>query len=178
MKMLLDYSPLAIFFAAYSLGGIYVATGALMASLWVAFLLHRAVLGSWSKTYLWVALLATVLGALTLYLRDPGFIKLKPTIIFGALSLALLGSHFVGDKVLLARMPQQLVVAPDAVWRRLNFAWGLYFAACAALNLYVAHHFSEATWVKFKVVGFTALSFVFALAQAPVLSRYIVAEEK
>ena len=178
MKLLLDYSPLGVFLVSYYLGGIYVATGALMASLWLAFFLHRALLGAWSKTYLWIAVVATVLGALTLYLRDPGFIKLKPTIIYGGLAAALLGSHFVGDKVLLARLPQQVVVAPDSTWRKLNFAWALFFAFCAALNLYVAHHYSEATWVKFKVIGFTVLPFLFALAQAPFIARYVVAEQK
>jgi intracellular septation protein len=178
MKLLLDYSPLGAFLLAYWLGDIYIATAALMVTLWLAFFAHRAMLGNWSKTYLWVALVATVLGALTLYLRDPGFIKLKPTIIYGGLALALLGSHFVGDKVLLARMPQQLVVAPDAIWRKLNFAWAMFFAGCAALNLYVAHHFSEAAWVKFKVVGFTVLPLLFALAQAPFLARYVVDEAK
>ena len=51
-------------------------------------------------------------------------------------------------------------------------------AGCAALNLYVAHHFSEATWVKFKVIGFTALPFLFALGQAPFIARYVVEEPK
>ncbi|HZP11430.1 MAG TPA: inner membrane-spanning protein YciB [Nevskiaceae bacterium] len=178
MKPLLDFSPLAVFLLSYWLGGIYVATGALMVSLWIAFFLHRALFGSWSRISLWVAIVATVLGGLTVYLRDPGFIKLKPTIIYGVFAVALLGSHFIGDKVLLARMPQQVVVAPDALWRKLNFAWALFFAGCAALNLYVAHHYSEAAWVKFKVIGFTVLPFVFALAQAPFLSRYVVAEPK
>ncbi len=178
MKLLLDYSPLAAFMAAYYLGGIYVATGVLIASLWIAICLHRVVFGKWSKTYLWVAIVATVLGSLTLYLRDPVFIKLKPTIVYGVISIALLGSHFVGDRVLLARLPQKLLVMPDTAWRKVNVAWALFFAACAALNLYVAQNFAEVTWVKFKVIGFTVLPMLFALANAPFLGRYIVEEPK
>ena len=33
------------------------------------------------------------------------------------------------------------------------------------LNIYVAYNFSEATWVKFKVFGLMALTFVFMVAQ-------------
>jgi intracellular septation protein len=178
MKLALDYSPLVAFFLAYYFGDIYVATGVLMATLWLVFFTHRLAFGQWSKTYLWVGLIATVLGALTLYLRDPAFIKLKPTIVYGVLSAALIASHFVGDKVLVARLPQQVLVMPDAVWRRVNLAWAFFFAGCAVLNLYVAHQFSEATWVKFKVVGFTVLPFLFALANAPFLSRYLIEEPR
>src|ERR1043165_2976399 len=171
MKLALDYSPLAAFLAAYYFGGIYLATGVLMAALWIALLLHRALFGAWSKTYLWVAIVATVLGGLTLYLRDPAFIKLKPTIVYGMMSAALLASHFIGDKVLLARLPQQILVMPDPTWRKLNLAWAAFFAGCAVLNYYVAHHYAEATWVKFKVIGFTVLPLMFALATAPFIAR-------
>jgi intracellular septation protein len=178
MKLALDYSPLVAFLAAYYLGGIYVATGVLMATLWFALFAHRLAFGQWSKIYLWVAAVATVLGGLTLYLRDPAFIMLKPTIVYGVLSAALLASHVIGDKVLLARLPQHVLVMPDTTWRKLNLAWAMFFAGCAVLNLYVAHNFSEATWVKFKVIGFTVLPILFALANAPFLSRYVVEEPR
>jgi intracellular septation protein len=75
--------------------------------------------------------------------------------------------------VLLARIPQDVIALPEPVWRKVNLAWALFFLGCAALNWYVAHHYDEATWVKFKTFGFTALTFVFLLAHAPFLSRYL-----
>jgi intracellular septation protein len=66
---------------------------------------------------------------------------------------------------------------PDSMWRRVNLAWVVFFIGCAVLNLYVATHFSEATWVKVKAFGFTALMFVFLLLHAPFLSKYFVEPE-
>ena len=176
--MLLDFFPAAAFLLAYYWGGIYVATGVLIGSLITVVLAYRVLHQRWHKVHLWVTAVATVLGGLTIYLHDPSFIKLKPTLVYGTFCLVLLGSHMVGDRVLLARIPQNAVVMPDTVWRKVNFAWAVFFGCCAALNLYVAHHYDEATWVKFKVIGFTVLPMLFALAHVPFLGRYVVAEQK
>lgn len=173
MKFLLDYAPALLFFAAYFLFDIYAATAVLIVAAIALVLVYRFWQGHWHKSHLVVAVLATVLGGLTLAIHDPAFIKLKPTAVYGVFALALLGSHLVGDRVLLARIPQKTFVFPEPVWRRVNLAWALFFLGCAALNWYVAAHYDEATWVKFKTFGFTALIFVFLVAHAPFLSRYL-----
>jgi intracellular septation protein len=173
VKFLLDYAPALLFFAAYFLYDIYVATAALMVSAILLVLIYRVWQKHWHKSHMVVAVLATVLGGLTLLIQDPVFIKFKPSAVYGVFALALLGSHLVGERVLLARIPQKTFTFPEPVWRRVNLAWGLFFLACAALNWYVAGHYDEATWVKFKTFGFTALTFVFLLAHAPFLSRYL-----
>lgn len=173
MKFLLDYAPALLFFAAYVLFDIYVATATLIVAAIALVLIYRAWQKRWHKSHLVVAALATVLGGLTLAIHDPVFIKFKPTAVYGMFALALLGSHFVGERVLLARIPQKTFSFPEPVWRKVNLAWALFFLLCAALNWYVAGHYDEATWVKFKTFGFTALTFVFLLAHAPFLSRYM-----
>ena len=174
MNALIDLSPAVLFFAAYVYGGLYVATTvlivAMLAMVSVTWLRTRRV----PKMQLGIAIIVTILGGLTLWLRNPEFIKFKPTAIYGAFALALLGSHFIGDKVLLARIPQKNIVLPDPIWRRVNLAWVAFFAFCAVLNLYVAATYSEATWVKVKSFGFTGLMFAFLLLHAPFLSRYLV----
>ncbi len=173
MKFLLDYAPALVFFAAYFLYDIYVATAALIVAAIALVLVYRAWQKRWHKSHLVVAVLATVLGGLTLAIHDPAFIKFKPTAVYGVFGLALLGSHVIGARVLLARIPQTTFAFPEPVWRKVNFAWGLFFLGCAALNFYVAGHYDEATWVKFKTFGFTALMLVFLLAHAPFLARYL-----
>lgn len=173
MKFLLDYAPALLFFAAYFLFGIYVATAALIVAAIALVLVYRLWQKRWHQSHLVVAVLATVLGGLTLAIHDPVFIKFKPTAVYGVFALALLGSHFVGKRVLLARIPQQTFAFPEPVWRKVNLAWALFFLLCAVLNGYVAGHYDEATWVKFKTFGFTALTFLFLLAHAPFLSRYM-----
>ena len=176
LKLLLDYFWAPLFLGAYAYGGIYLATEVLIASTLAMVALWWLWKREWNKTYLVLALVTAVLGGTTLYLRDPAFIKLKPTVVYGVFAAALLGSHFVGKQVLLARLPQKTLSLPDPVWRKVNFAWGLYFVGCAALNWYVASHFDEATWVKVKVFGFTSLTFVFAMAHIPFLWRYLPQE--
>ena len=115
-----------------------------------------------------------MLGGITLAFRNPDFIKLKPSIVYGIFAIALLGSHFIGDKVLLQRLPQKMLVMPDALWKRVNLAWALFFVFCAVLNYVVAHHFEEAMWVKLKLFGFSLLMLVFMLAHLPFVNRYLV----
>ena len=178
MKFLLDFAPALLFFAAYFLAGIYVATATLIAATVLLVLVYRLWQDRWHKSHVVVAILATVLGGLTLAIHDPVFIKFKPTAVYAVFALALLGSHFIGKRVLLARIPQDAIALPDPVWRNVNLAWALFFLGCAVLNWYVAGHYDEATWVKFKTFGFTVLMFVFLLAHAPFLSKYFPEEAR
>jgi intracellular septation protein len=174
MKLMIDWGPFALFGLTYfGSRDIYAATIVLMASLWIALALDGLTTRRLNKVLLTVAIAASILGGLTLRLRDPMFIQLKPTLVYGVFALICLGSQFIGDKVLMERLAQSALILPDAVWRRLNLAWALFFAGCAALNFYVAQHFAEATWVKFKIIALTVLPFAFALAQTPFLLRYI-----
>lgn len=173
MNLLLDLSPALLFFGTYAALGIYPATAVLIVALFAVVAIYWLRQRRLHKMHLVTALAAALFGGLTLYLRNPAFIKLKPTVVYGLLSAVLLASHFVGKRVLLARIPQQAIRLPEPVWRRVNFAWVLFFALCAALNLYVASHFSERVWVGFNTFGFTGLTLVFLLAHAPFLSRYV-----
>lgn len=177
MSTLIDLVPTALFFLTYVYAGLYPAVSVLIAAMLAMVALSWWRTGRIPKMQLAVTGVVTVLGGLTLWLRNPAFIKFKPTAIYGGIALALLTSHYIGEKVLLARMPQKIVVMPDAVWRRVNLAWAAFFVFCAALNLYVAANFSEATWVKIKVFGFTGMTFAFLLLHAPFLARYLVEEE-
>ena len=173
MNLVLNYAPAFLFLGAYLSGDIYLATKVLIASLVLVVLIFRLWKGEWHKMHIAVAAIAGALGGLTLYLHNPTFIKYKPSAVYTLFAAALFASHFVGDKVLLARIPQQVIALPDLLWRRINLAWSLFFLFCAALNLYVAFNFDEATWVKFKAFGFTGLMFVFLLAHLPFVMRYL-----
>ncbi|WP_293000624.1 septation protein IspZ [Nevskia sp.] len=174
MNAVLDLIPAILFFAAYKFYDLFVATAVLVVALlvMVGFTYFRT--GKVPKLQLAVAGVAVVMGGLTLYFHNATFILYKPTVLYGAFSLALLASHVIGDRVILQRLPQKALVMPDRLWRRVNFAWALFFAFCAVLNIYVALNYSEDVWVKVKAFGFTALMFVFMLAHIPFLSRHFV----
>lgn len=173
MNILISYGPALLFLAAYFYGGIYLATQVLIISLFAVVGLHWLWKREIHKMHLGVAIVAGVLGGLTLYLHDPVFIKYKPSAIYTAFALVLFGSHFIGDRVALARLGSSTLDLPDALWRKINIAWALFFLFCAVLNVYVAASFDEATWVKFKTFGFTALMFVFMVAHLPFVSKHL-----
>lgn len=172
MNALIDLLPVVLFGAAYFLRGIYTATAVLIAACFAVVLISWLRTRKVPKMQLFTALLAAVFGGMTIYLHNPEFIKIKFSLVYLLFAIAMLGSHFIGDKVLLARIPQDAIKLPDAVWRRLSLAWVIYFLLLAAVNLYIAENFSEAFWVKFKLAC-VFLPVVFMLLQAPFLARYL-----
>lgn len=173
MKMLLDYLAIAAFAAAYYWRDIYFATVVLIVALFIQFGLTWLLTRQLPKMLLAGALLALVMGGITLALRDPTFIKLKPTVLYGVFALALIASQFIGDKPIIQRLLAANLALPDSVWRRLNLMWAGFFVFSGALNLYVAFSFAEQVWVNFKLFGMLGVTLVFVLAQGIYLSRYL-----
>ncbi|GAB1393514.1 septation protein A [Rhodocyclaceae bacterium] len=177
MKFLFDLFPVILFFAAYKFADIYVATGVAIAATvgqiaWVHFR-HGKV-----DKMLWVSLgLIVVFGGMTLILRDPTFIKWKPTILYWIFATALLGSILFFKKNLIRSMLEQQVALPEPLWMKLNLAWVAFFAFMGGLNLYVAKHYDEATWVNFKLFGGMGLMFAFIILQGVLLAPYIPDEK-
>ncbi len=181
MKFLYDLFPLLLFFAAFKLYDIYVATAVAIAASVVQvagfWLRHRRV----ETVHLVTLGVIAVFGGLTLWLRDDTFIKWKPSLVYWILAALMLGSQFVGKKKLMQRMLDGHVALPDAVWSRLNLGWGLFFVILGALNVYVAFYYGldldddarRAIWVNFKVFGLLGLTLVFVVVQAFYMARHI-----
>ncbi len=176
MKFLFDLFPVALFFIAFKLFDIYVATAvAIAASLsqigWLK-LRRRKV-----DTMLWVSLaIVVVFGGATLALHDETFIKWKPTVLYWMFGVVLAASQLGFRRNLMRAMLAEQVRMPDFAWRRLNWSWVGFFAFMGAANLWVAYSFPTDTWVSFKLFGGMGMLLLFVLLQALYLSRYI--EEK
>ena len=176
MKFLFDLFPIILFFATYKFAGIYAATAVAIAATlvqvgWVKFR-HGKV-----DTMLWISLgLIVFFGGATLLLRDPTFIKWKPTVLYWLFAAVLLVSATVLRKNLIRKMLEVQVTLPDPLWGRLNLAWVAFFALMGAANLHVAFTYSEETWVNFKLFGGMGLMLAFIVAQGMFLARYV--EEK
>ena len=176
MKFFLDFFPILLFFGAYQAWDIYVATAVAVAAAALQVGWQRLRHGRVEKMQAITLGLLIVFGGLTLLLHDPVFIKWKPTVVNWLFAVAFLVTAYVGERSLLQRMMGHAVTLPDAVWRRLNWAWIGFFAAMGALNLVVAYQFSEDIWVKFKLFGLMGLTLVFVLAQAPYLAKHMESE--
>ena len=173
MKLLTDFFPLLLFFVFYRLYDIYVATQVLMGAMLLQLLLMRLLQRPIEKMH-WITLgLVWAFGALTLGLHDPRFIMWKPTVINWLFAAALLLSEWFMARGILQRMLATVAEFPVGVVRRLNHAWALFLFSVGLLNLYVAYHFSESTWVDFKLFGLTGLSLVFILGQSLYLARHM-----
>lgn len=178
MKFLFDLFPVILFFAAYKFTDIFVATGVAIAATiaqiaWVRFR-HGKV-----EKMLWVSFgLIVVFGGMTLLLRDPTFIKWKPTVLYWLFAAVLLGSALFLRRNLIRAMLEQQVALPDPVWVRLNLSWVGFFTVMGGLNLYVAYHYSEADWVSFKLFGGMGLMLLFIVAQGLMLAKYVDQTEK
>ena len=155
----------------YQLDGIYSATAALMGTT----LLQVSIVWLWKrqleKRLLWMLAIVIICGSATLFFHNSLFIKWKPTLFNWALGFVLLGSHLFTDKNLIERMTGQYLHLPHHINKRLFWIWLSYFFTVGALNLWVAYHFSEATWVNYKLwsaMAFTlAISVVTAIIVAP-----------
>ncbi|PLY12016.1 MAG: septation protein A [Sedimenticola sp.] len=173
MKFLTDFFPILLFFIAYKMYDIYVATAVAIASSAIqvgfAWFRHRKV----EKMHLITLLLLVVFGGMTLLLRDPVFIKWKPTVVNILFGMAFIGSQFIGEKNIIERMMGHAVELPSIAWTRLNMAWSLFFFAMAATNLFVAYNFSEETWVNFKLFGMLGMTFLFVIIQSIYIARHI-----
>ena len=177
-SMLFDFIPVLLFFIAFKLYGIYVATtvGIVVTALQVV--LTRIFRRHFDKQQLVTLAVFVVFGGMTLYFHNPIFVKWKPTLVFGIFGIVFLGSQFIGNKPLIQRMLEKLLegqshTIPEKVWKKLNVAWALFFLALASVNLYVAYSFSTDAWVNFKVYGIMGILLAFSFIQAIYLTRYM-----
>jgi len=178
MKFLFDLFPIILFFIAYKMYDIYVATavaiGAAMLQTGLYWLKHR----KFEKMHIITLGILIVFGGLTLALHDPLFIKWKPTVVNWLFGVVFLASSFIGKTTLVERMMGHAIQAPAPVWSRLNMAWVMFFLFMGLINLYVAFNFSEDTWVNFKLFGMMGLTLLFVFAQAFYLGRYMETSEE
>ena len=190
MKFLFDVFPVILFFAAFKLWDIYVATAVAIG----ATFLQIGALASFRKKIdpmLWASLgIIVVFGGATLALRDETFIKWKPTVLYWLFGAALAGGELLFRKNLIRAMLGAQLQLPEAAWAKLNWSWIGFFAFMGAANLYVAFAFSEGfcsnvvdvvaknncendVWVTFKLFGGIGLMLLFVLGQALFLARYM-----
>jgi intracellular septation protein len=82
MHFLADYFPLILFFVAFKVSGIYVATGVAIAASVIQIAYFRWRRGRVATIH-WLSLaIIVVFGGATLLLHDETFIKWKPTVLY------------------------------------------------------------------------------------------------
>ncbi|MFN8829329.1 MAG: septation protein A [Labrys sp. (in: a-proteobacteria)] len=192
LKLVLEMGPLAVFFLANSRpqlfvpalsaifpahlfdgkeGGIFTATAVFMIATLTALAVNYALVRRLPIMPLVSGVVVVVFGGLTLFLHDDLFIKLKPTIVNTLFGSILLGGLYFGRSLLTYVLDAVFDLTPEG-WRILTLRWGLFFFFLAILNEVVWRNFSTDFWVSFKVFGVMPITFIFAAAQVPLLTRH------
>jgi intracellular septation protein len=173
MKLLIDFFPIALFFAAFKIWDIYVATGvAIVATIaqiaWLRYSNGKV------EPMQWLSLGIIVLfGGATILAHDDTFIKWKPTVLYWLMGGALAAGLLVFRKNLMKSLMGAQLELPDSAWRAMTWSWIAFFAVMGVLNLWVAFNFSLDAWVNFKLFGGLGLMAVFVIGQAIFLGRYV-----
>lgn len=168
----LDFGPLLIFFLVYKFVGIIPGTAAFMAAILVAVIISKWKIGKISPMLWLSAVLVMGFGALTIYFNDPSFIQIKPTIIYTGFAV-ILGVGLLRGKAMLKYLLQAAYEGlSDEGWLKLSRNWAIFFVFMAILNEAMRMTMSFDLWLTLKVWGVTILSFIFAIANVPMLMRH------
>ena len=183
MKFLFDFFPLVAFLIAFYIPedreqGVYLGVQVMIVATLIQIIAYWLFTRKFEKMHVITLILTVVLGGAPLLLKDVRFFKWKPTAVNWIFALVFIGSQFIGKKPIIRRMMDHAISVPDEIWTKLNLAWAGFFIFAGTINLYVAYNFSTEFWVNFKVYGLLGLTFIFAIAQAVYMSRYIKEEKE
>ena len=191
LKLVLELGPLLVFFFANARGAwiaervpfladiggpIFVGTACFMIATAIALSVSWALTRTLPIMPLLSGIIVLVFGALTLWLQDEIFIKVKPTIINTMFGVILLGGLFF-KKSFLGYVFDSAFRLDAEGWRILTMRWGLYFLIMAVVNEFIWRNFSTDFWIAFKVWGNLPLSIVFTIMQLPLMRRHALPEE-
>ncbi len=177
VKMAFDFGPLVLFFFANSYGGIFFATAAFMVAVVAALAVQYMMVRKIPIVPVVTAAIVLAFGALTLWLHDETFIKMKPTIIYSIFAAILFVGLATGRPLFELVLDGAFHMTHEG-WNKLTWRWAFFFLALAILNEIIWRSVSTDTWVAFKTFGFLPLTLVFALAQAPIFIRYAIKAPK
>ncbi|MET3793792.1 septation protein A [Aquamicrobium terrae] len=190
LKLALELGPLLVFFFANSRGEwlagkfplladfggpIFIATGLFMAATAIALAASWLLTRTLPVMPLVSGIVVLVFGALTLYLQDELFIKMKPTIVNTLFGVTLLGGLAFG-KSLLGYVLESAFRLDAEGWRKLTLRWGVFFLFLAVVNEIVWRLFSTDFWVAFKVWGIMPITILFTMSQMPLIMRHSLDE--
>ena len=173
LRPTVDYGPLGVFFAAYCVYDILIATGAMLGATVVALSLSFILTRRVAVTTLVTSAMILVFGGLTLWLSDESYLKLQSTLINCGFSLILFAAVAFGWPVLRALFGPAMPMSDDG-WRILSLRFALFFAGMAAANEAIARLLPTTLWVDWNVFGQTGATLGFLALQLPLLNRHLL----
>lgn len=176
-RLILDFAPLVVFLYGYKTRGPIFGTELFMVAIVIAMLASRLRFGRISPL-LWISgVMVLVFGGLTIWLHDPRFIQMKPTIYYASLAAALFFGQATGRPMLKLVLEQAYPGLTERGWSLLSRNWAWFFVAMAIANEIVRHALGFDAWLKYKVWAVIPATVIFAASQIPMLLRHGLSDD-
>ena len=183
-QIAVDFGPVAIFMIAYNLAhrganpdqAIFIATGVFMAATLAAFVYAMFVQKRVPPMLIVTAVVVSIFGGLTIWLHNPVFIKIKPTIINLLFATAIFGGLAVKQNVWKILFEGTFEL-PERIWTILAVRYGLFFIFLAGLNEFIWRSFSESFWANFKFLGVMPITLAFVALNIPLVMKHMSHDE-
>ena len=190
LKSVLEFVPLIAFFVSYyyytnsrelvgeelSVEKIIFATKVFVPTLIISSILSYLILKTISKMTIITAVVVIIFGFLTVWFRNPVFIKMKPTIIYVSFSL-ILTIGLLRKKSFLQSLMGSALNMEDKGWLILTKRVTIFFIILAVLNEVVWRYFGQDQWVNFKTFGLPIMTLFFFAFQYKLFQKYVVDEK-
>lgn len=147
----LEFGPVIIFLLAFEFFHVYKATIILMITTIISTFATFRIQKRLPYLALYVALLTSIFGYITLTLHQPKFIQMRDTLYDVTLALTLIIGLMVNVSVLKFAFHKVLPMTTRA-WARLTYSWVIFFISIAIANEYVRRTMSLGEWFDFKSV--------------------------
>lgn len=183
-RLMIDLGPLLVFFLVNFFAPvpdilkIFYATGAFMAAMLVAMMISYLRYRHISPLLWFSGIMVVILGGITIWLHNDTFIKMKPTVYY-VLIASLLGFGLAtGRNLLKMVLGAAYPGLSEEGWKLLTRNWAVFFLVMAVVNEAVWRNSSTSFWIGFKLWGFLPATFLFAIANVPMLMKHGMQLEK
>ena len=177
-RLLIDLGPLLVFFLANFFAPvpptikIFVATGLFMIAMMVAMLYSQIRYRHISPLLWFSGVMVVIFGGLTIWLHNETFIKLKPTIYYVTVATLLLVGLKMKQNYLRLVLGTVYPGLDASGWHLLTRNWIIFFYVMAIGNEVAWRATSTDTWVAMKLWLFMPATFIFIMANVPMLMRH------
>lgn len=184
VKLVLELGPVVAFFIAFGrvkdqtftvagteYSGFIAVTAGFIALIILTSGILWALTGKLSKMQMMTLVLVVVMGGLSVWLNDPQFIKMKPTLLYIFFGGVLAVGLYQGKSYLKVVMEEAMPLEHEG-WMILTRRLAAFFIALAVANELVWRLMSTEVWVNFKTFGLTLAVFGFFMAQGKLFEKY------
>lgn len=152
---LFEFGPVFIFLISFEFFHVYKATIILMVTTILSTLATFRIQKRLPYVALYVALLTSVFGYITLTLHQPRFIQMRDTLYDVTCAITLIIGLMTNTRFLKLAFHEVLPMTNRA-WSRLTYYWIGFFLTLAISNEYVRRTMTLKDWFDFKSIAVTS----------------------